>query len=65
MSVRIEGWKKMPVTGGHCLVGFITGHPDPDVGQDGSISQTSVILEEKGGKVKTQSGTWYVLGEPA
>ena len=59
-TVKIDNWY-YPVMGG--MIGTITGHPNPDVGRS-LHSLTSRVVGRLNGKVVTESGTMYELGEP-
>jgi hypothetical protein len=51
-----------PEVAGICLRGIVTGHPHKP---DGSQIITSRIVLVRGREVKTESGSWYRLGEPS
>ena len=65
MSVHINNWTEIRWLGADCLIGYITGHPNENVGREGRYSITSPIVErdESNGTMTTESGTVYVLGE--
>ena len=46
------------------LLGYISGHPSPSVGDMGRESLTSQVIGRRGQYVVTQSGTEYDLLKP-
>lgn len=68
-AVRIDHWSVSeasasvytpPEARGHGLVGIVFGHPTSD---DGTRVRTSAIVDARGRRVTTASGTVYLLGE--
>lgn len=60
----IDNWRIVNWWGAPCLLGKITGHPDPRVGIK-PVSVTSGIVEyDFLNTVVTESGTQYRLGVP-
>ena len=67
--MRLERWSMVrcggpytpPELRSHVIEGEIHGHPDH---ADGTIVTTSRIVEARDGRVRTQSGSVYALGEP-
>ncbi len=65
-EIRIEGWRKVRMFDGLSLLGWVTGHPDPAVGNNGNATLTSFIVKETKGRtheITTDTGTVYTLGK--
>jgi hypothetical protein len=60
----IHGWRAHPIQT-ICLIGAVSGHPDPNVGKPGRITATSDlwILDPARGVARTLS-RFYRLGAP-
>jgi len=60
---RLEKWGLVPHEfSGHCLFGTVSGH---HAHADGTKVLTSRVKGQRGGKVVTEKGTEYELGEVA